>query len=190
MTAQRIPQSVFPATEGSHSQRSLQLSNTKFFTFVEQFQTMNIKKLELDFEDTGYYALLGIITALPDYMLAHRINQTVNIRLQRFDDFIYGSNHKKLPYPWYYSFYDEFKTGIHLLSNNHPEKKLIPKLKNIDYLIFITNISDNEIETVFTKKAREIAGITGIYKLDLQSIPQSDLFLEQLEMHEINTLKK
>ena len=150
---------------------------------------MSVKKLELQFEDNGSYTMLGIVTALPDYMLAFRINQKIQTDFQRFDDFVFDTEKNKFSYTWFFTYFDEYKTNIHLISNNHPKKKLITKLKNIDFFVAFSSDSKPEMIEILTKKIRDIEGVNGVYKLNTRKLNNAELLFEKLELHEINSLK-
>ena len=150
---------------------------------------MTVKKLELDFEENNNYTVLGIITALPEYILAHHINNTMRVDFIRYDDVEISSGKENHYFPWFYSYFDEFKTKLYLVNNSIPEKRLLPKLKNVDYLLIFESDFEQELEKIFIKKIREIPGVTGIYKLDAKYTDSIEFLIEKFEIIESGSVK-
>lgn len=151
---------------------------------------MAVKKLEIDIKDDYGYILLGIVSSLPDYILAHHINQAAQVDLKRYDDFEAVKGSKKELYSWFQAFFEEYKTKIFLLSNRSGNHRLLPSFKPIDYFLIIENEYDEELAKFLIQSVRKINKVTGIYKLDKSKISHPDIFFEKLEIHELETFKK
>ena len=147
------------------------------------------KKLQLVDNDDSNLKIIGIVTALPDYMIANLLNKSLNTDFKRYDDFIFSEINEH-SYSWFYCNFEDFKTKLHLVSNNSSNQKLLPKFKQIDYLIFYENYFDDELKEYLLENIRKINNVTGAYSLDASIIKNIEMLHEQLEIHETETLKK
>jgi hypothetical protein len=149
---------------------------------------MATKKLKLDFEKSNSGEILGIVTFLPDYMMALQINSALNINFKRYDDFIYEVKGRKHFYSWFFAYYEDFKTKLYLVSNRSTYT-LIPKFKNIDYLLFFDSNPEKELLDILQREIRKLPKVSGIFSLNLNKIGNIDLLFEKNELHELNVIK-
>lgn len=147
------------------------------------------KKLQLIDDDNSNLKIVGIVTALPDYMIANLLNKSLNTGFKRYDDFIFPETDEN-GYSWFYCNFEDFKTKLHLVSNNNSKQKLLPKFKQIDYLIFYENYFDDELKEYLLENIRKINNVTGAYSLDVSIVKNIEILHEQLEIHETETLRK
>ena len=150
---------------------------------------MNVLKLDIKFEKDNDYTALGIITALPEYILVHNINNKIGVDFKRYDDLEIKIGKQKYSYPWFFYYFDEFKTKLYLINNNHPQKPLVTKLKNIDYFLMFGSDFNEELENIFLTGVRNIKDVTGIYKLNTKDINHIDFFIEKFEILEAKAFK-
>ncbi len=135
--------------------------------------------------------MLGIVTPLPDYQLAHYLNLTLKVSFKKYDDFLFGNSGKKNSfYPWFFCFSETYKIKAFLIGNYHPAKRLIPEYKHIDYFILLENNSDATLLDNLMKNIRKIKSVTAVFKLNIETIKNIDYLLEENEMHEMSCVSK
>lgn len=149
-----------------------------------------IKKLKLNINYNNTFLILGIVSTIHDYQLVHYINKIAGFNFIKYDDFLFHGNEKKsLTYSWYYCNSDELKIKSYFIANHHPQQKLLPDYRHIDYLLIIDK-SDSLIETdPLVSILRRIKNITGVFKINLSKIKDIELLLEKNEMHEMSQIK-
>jgi hypothetical protein len=150
---------------------------------------MVIKKLELDPEENSNYVVMGIVSTLDDYLMAFHLNQELGLNFQRYDDFVFSLSPGKLHYSWFYYWFEDYKTKLYLISNSKAGKSLITKFRNMDFLLVFEAVSSPDLENLLFDNTRKINGVTGIFKLDTTKVKDIDLFFEELELHEVNTIQ-
>ncbi len=147
-----------------------------------------VKKLEIHDNFTEDFLLYAIVSPLSDYRISFFINQKAGLQLKKYNDLPYGDEKAGKPaYSWYF-FYDEnINTRYYLIGNkNAGNILLIPALKQIDYFLLIKSSLS---ESAFDGKIKQIRNIKQIYAIlrqDFNLLQKMDLFLENIEMHELN----
>lgn len=98
-------------------------------------------KYKLQLEDDFDFDLIGICSSHSDYRLSWGINNELNIRLSKADDFSIQSKKDGEHLYSFYEYYDEEEHAEYYLvkniSNNF--KKLIPEKEQVDYFLIIKN---------------------------------------------------
>ncbi len=98
-------------------------------------------KYKLLFEEEYEFELIGICSSHSDYRLCWAINNSINIKLEKEDDYsVFGKKDGEHLHS-FYSYYDEDEHVEYYLiknvSNNY--KRLVPEKDQIDYFIIIKN---------------------------------------------------
>lgn len=140
------------------------------------------KKLTLDINLLEGIEMLGIVTHLKDYRLAYYLNNAMKIQLKKYADFQFAGDEGQ--FSWYYFTEGGNNHNITLISNNHPEGKLVTNYK-ADYLLLIKNIFDEELVAEFITKLRKISDISLVFQMQLAKVKNIDFLLEAFEMHEL-----
>ena len=142
------------------------------------------KKLKLDFDYFEDYCLLSIATQMKDYTLAFHINHTLEINLKKSNDLVV--NGRDAAYPWFYYSEGSNYPTFYLLGNNHPNGKINPLQKGIDYYLLIKELYSDDMLNVFASGLRKVQGILGVFITDMSSIKNLDVMIESVELHELD----
>jgi hypothetical protein len=138
--------------------------------------TQKITRVKLNIEQNTDYILLGIVTTEPDYKISLALNKKFGISLRNisplklteedlaFSRFSNSSEHEHVIY--------------NLISNRSGKNFLLNKLKNIDYLLQITD-PENEVDlNKITSLLRETDTISAVFKIDVNTL--KDKYLHYL----------
>lgn len=138
--------------------------------------TQKVKRVKLNLEQNNEYALIGLVSAEPDYKLCLSINKKFRISLKNDDPFtINDQNHPELSFSRFSDHHDPAVNIFSLISNRNGKYFLLNKLKNIDYLLQI-RISENETNLPFiTSFLREIDSVTGVFNIDYSALKDKNL---------------
>jgi hypothetical protein len=132
--------------------------------------------------------MLSIASQLKDYRIAYFINDQLGLELEKFDDFRIspGGN----AYSWFC--YSEGENGatFYLVGNNHPEGKLLPAQKGIDYFLLTKDLFDEERLSGIASALRKIPGVLGVFHVNMNAIRNLDLIIENHELHELEKVIK
>jgi hypothetical protein len=130
--------------------------------------------LTLDYEYD--YEMIGICSHHVDYRLVWSINETLKLQLAKAkEDFVVVS--KKGQIPSQHSFF-EFKdvenlVEYYLIKNKSEGKYLIPEKQDVDYFLFLREISlDDSIE--FIKKLKTVSSILAIFQFNPEEIASTE----------------
>jgi hypothetical protein len=130
-------------------------------------------------------SLIGISCHMKSYRLSFNINRALNFSLQRMDDFEIPLNSGKeiLCFP-FLSFNDEnLKNHFCLVSNHHPQGKLIPSLRQVDYFLIAKNPVDKYTQEKILSKLRSIAQVVAAYEINPNGSKDLDTLIEEMELH-------
>lgn len=147
------------------------------------------KKHKLTGDFLPEYSVIGLTAQARGYKLAMLVNEKLNLHLHRVDDFSVQGRQ-----PRSFSLYEDqardSRRMFYLLYNRHPEGLLTPSMKGIDaYLIIFEDLGKQEIRELLTL-LRSGAGIQAAYEIQVPTIKDFDLLMEDLEVHLINLKKE
>lgn len=149
------------------------------------------KKLSIDIDYFDGYQLVGIVSQLKDYSLAYHINKEVDIDLKKFNDFSFIDKSENInDFSWYYFCNNHLMAKIFMISNKSKYSKLIPSKKEIDYFLLIKDFPDITFANETVQLIRKIPNVMAVINLDLNSIKDADLIIENNELHEIEEILK
>ena len=116
------------------------------------------KKLhKLNFEYERDYMLVGIASHENDYRLSWALNKNLNFNFTKTDDLII--NHPKHKIEINYSMYfsnDDSYLNYYLISNKSEKGFLLPKMKNIDFVLKISGDANMDFLNELLKKLKHI----------------------------------
>lgn len=151
---------------------------------------MIAKKYLLDLSgEKNLPVFIGLACRLKDYQLSYHINKKLGFHLKKLPDL------KILPpsltQPCYYSLYRyqdaDLRMDYFLLSNHHPDSKLIPVFKQTDYFLLVTGeFTANQTER-FIRQLRAVPQVLLAYYLDMTKVRQAVGLLADLELHILET---
>lgn len=142
------------------------------------------KKLKLDFDYFEDYSLLSIATQMKDYTLAFHINKTLEINLKKYDDLVV--NGRDAAYPWFYYTEGSNYPTYYLIGNNHPNGKINPSQKGIDYYLMIKELFDDDMLNRYASGLRKAPGVLGVFNTNMSAIKNMDVLIESVELHELD----
>ena len=145
------------------------------------------KKLTFKVDYFEEYELLSVASHLKDYRLAYFINEHLGLELQKFDDFKLKDEKR---YSWFCYSEGENGSTFYLIGNTHPDGLLIPSQKGIDYFLLIKDLFDDNRLKGLTTKLRGIKGVMGVFRVEMDSVKNLDLMIENLELHELEKVIK
>jgi hypothetical protein len=152
-----------------------------------------VKKFQLELTKTRQdLVFIGIASPLRDYLLSFRLNRKLGYTFRKLPDFVFIPPEKKTacPYSLYYYKNSDRLLDYFLLSNHHPDSKLLPVFKQTDYFLIISGeVNANETEAMI-KAVRTIPDILLAYYLDHRKAKEMDLLLADLELHVMGVYKK
>ena len=131
--------------------------------------------------------MLGMVAQLKDYRLAYFLNANLSLHLKKYDDFQLAEAGGK--YSWYCYNDAENEETVFLITNHHPDGKLIPSQK-MDYFFLLKNIIDDKQVQEMVSKIRRIPNVLAVFLLEMKKIKNLDLIIESIEMHEMEQLMK
>ena len=120
------------------------------------------------------------------------MNKALNFKFQRIDDFeLPGYPENELLY-FPFLIYDDtdMKNHFCLISNHHPQGKLIPALRQVDYFLMAQNSLDDSARTSLVSKIRKISQVLAAYEIDPVGTKDMSLLLEEMELHLLISEKK
>ena len=148
---------------------------------------MPVKKLEIEAVEHAQIVMMGIVANLPEYLLAHHINQSLQFDFKRYADFHFGpAPSQRYDYPWFSCYLEAYKTTLYLISNHHPNRKMIPELKQVDFFLLFEKAHEKELVRLLSEKIRSISKVTGVMKVNTGKVKHFEMLLEEIEMHEMS----
>ena len=150
------------------------------------------KKLSSNIDYFEGYKLLGIASQLKDYSLVFFINQNLEIDLKKYEDMdIVDNEGNKSVFSWYYYKDEHIQSKIYLVSNLSSLGKLFPSKKEMDYFMLLKDYPNEEnYASSIIPEIRKIQNVLGVFNFDLNNIKNADLFIENMELHEIKYIKR
>lgn len=143
------------------------------------------KKQTLRTSQDSNISLIGISCHLKSYRLSFSMNKALNFRLQRIEDFEIPvlRDNDALCFPFLTHDDSDMKNYFCLISNHHPQGKLIPALRQVDYFLMAKKPLDNGTRNAIISKIRDISQVLAAYEIDTSGKKDLDLLLEEMELH-------
>lgn len=150
-----------------------------------------VKKIKFDIDFNQDNRLIALSCHKKDYWLAFQINSHLHTVFRRIQDleFYQPQTDSLLPYPIYYFSDPDSEISWYLISNFHPEGKLFPVMRTIDYFVLLNGqFNEIEIDKVVIG-LKKIKGILHAHLQDTKPLKDFENFLSDLELHMIDILK-
>ncbi len=144
------------------------------------------KRLSLNINYSEDYQLLAIVSHLKDYRISFFLNQELDLDLRKYDDLRPSDN--GATYSWYYYSEGDSYLNCYLVSNHHDSGKLIPSLKNIDYLLFVKNPYDDKEVMAMASSIRKIPNVVAVFEQNIPELKNMDVLIESIELHELDQI--
>ena len=136
-----------------------------------------ITKIRLEASQNESVILFGIVSREPDYKLSLALNQKIDISLKRSNPITIcddsGNSHS----------FSRFTTAATspdnvvytLTSNRSGLFFMLKKLKNIDYLFYINNSDNNDLELKISTILRETENIDAVFTIDIKTLNDKNI---------------
>ncbi len=132
-----------------------------------------VTRVKLNIEQNSDYILLGIVTAEPDYKLSLSLNRKFGISLKNILPLKFAE--EDLAFSRFSNSSEHENVNFNLISNRSGKIFLLNKLKNIDYLLQITD-PENEVDlNKITSLLREVETINAVFNIDINTLKDKNL---------------
>ena len=139
-----------------------------------------ILKLGLD-NDTS---LIGISCHMKSYRLSFAMDYSLGLSFSRVADFeIPGQDEEYLQYPFLMVEDEELKNQFCLVGNHHPQGKLVPALRQVDFFLMAKNPLEQSIMVGIIRKIRNIPQVIAAYEIDTAGTKDMDVLVGEMELH-------
>jgi len=129
-------------------------------------------------------SLIGISCHLKSYRLSFAMDTSLGLSFKRVDDFeIPAHNEGVLKYPFLMYEDADLKNQFCLVQNHHPEGKLIPSLRQVDFFLMAGNPLEQALVSGIIRKIRSIPQVLAAYEIDPNNTKDADILLAELELH-------
>ena len=141
--------------------------------------------------EQNWPVFVGIACRLKDYQLCFHLNKKLDLHLRKLPDFtiLVPGKEDASCYSLYRYLDQNRRLDYLLLSNHHPDSKLMPEYRQTDYFLLVSGeTTANEIERLI-RMIRDVPGVLLAYYLDLTKSKQTELILADLELHLLDSGK-
>ena len=129
------------------------------------------------------YTIIGIACHLKEYRIALIINRGLHYCLKKADDLIiYDNDESNRSYSLFNFQNNDDRRTYFLLSNHHPENKLIPSEKGLDYFLIINDVLSPALKNHITSRLQSAPNILAAYELMPARVKQLDMIFEEIEL--------
>ena len=138
--------------------------------------TSKIKKFHLPASDDDIPVLIGIVSSEPDYRLSLKLNHRLGIALKSIDPVEFADETgAEFRFSRFSDSPSHPSSGLQLVCNRSLKNFLLPKLKNIDFLILIPGSADELFLDKLMADLRETDSITGVFNIDPKTLKDKNL---------------
>ena len=139
-----------------------------------------ILKLELDDD----ISLIGISCHMKSYRLSFAMDSSLGLAFRRVNDFeVPGQESEMLGYPFLIYEDNEMKNQYCLVQNHHPQRKLVPALRQVDFFLMARNPMEQIRINNMISKIRSIPQVLAVYEIDAAKTKGVDMLLQEMELH-------
>ncbi len=134
-----------------------------------------ITRIQLKVNQSYGSAMLGIVSAEPDYKLSLTLNRKLKIALKNVSPVTIPANNSEIIFSRFSDTTSSPGPVCELVSNHSGKNVLLRKLKNIDYIF---QVCDPENETDLAEIAASLRNadhITAVFKIDPGAIKDKNL---------------
>jgi len=138
-----------------------------------------MKKTRLIVDYDYEFELAGLISSVKFYKLAWAINQKLDARLVKEDDYeLVGKNNKTINFINYIHASDSCTLQLLKNRSNNIEKfHLIPEMSHLDYILKIESTTQSFASEEVVKALRDVKWIEYIAPIDVNNLKSKDNFL-------------
>ena len=132
-----------------------------------------VTSVKLNIEQSSDYFLLGLVCSEPDYKLSQSLNKKFGISLRNIIPIKLID--QELTFSRFSNSHDPDNNTFNLISNRSGTTYFLAKLKNIDYLLQISNPESEVDLNSITALLREVETINAVFNIDVNSIKDKNL---------------
>jgi hypothetical protein len=144
-----------------------------------------VRKIKVDPDYDEDIAIIGISCHKPDYRIALELNKSIHLNLvhQPFDLCVFDQQRNvELCYPVFFYADPDTQVSFYLIPNHHPNGKLFPDQKMMDYFMLITGIMKNEAQLELIADIKKIPQVLTAHNLNLKKIKNLREFISDIEL--------
>ncbi len=146
------------------------------------------KRVTLNIGYDTEFIIIGISSHLKGYKLLYLINDSLKFKFNRIEDFLrIDKKSGDIFYPVYKYYDTETRSEFCLISNHNPDRKLIPELKQIDYLLITKDLQDESITDNIVRKIKQTPRVLTAYRVEVAISKNLEILLNDLEVHLISS---
>jgi tRNA-binding EMAP/Myf-like protein len=136
--------------------------------------SQKITKIHLTVNDEDIPAVIGIVSADPDYRLSLKLNKKLSISLKNIDPVEFqDEKNDKLVFSRFSDSLQPADSNFQLVSTRSGKNFLLKKLRNIDFLLLLNNsVKDSEM---IMSRLREIDSVTGVFNIEKKILKDKNL---------------
>jgi len=135
-----------------------------------------ITKIHLPVNDEDIPAVVGIVSADPDYRLSLKLNKKLSISLKNIDPIeCQDDKGDKLAFSRFSDSSQAPDSNFQLVSNRSGKNFLLKKLRNIDFLLLLHNSAKDLNPEKLLSQLREIDSITGVFNIETKTLKDKNL---------------
>jgi hypothetical protein len=134
-----------------------------------------IKRIQLDINQNYESALLGIVSAEPDYKISLILNRKFGISLKNISPVTLPDKNSELTFSRFSDTGGSPDLIYELVSNRAGKSFLLKKLKNIDYIFQIYDPGNDVNINNIIAALRETDCITAVFNIDPKTIKDKNL---------------
>jgi hypothetical protein len=136
-------------------------------------RAQKVTKLKLNIEQSNDFILLGLVCSEPDYKLSQSLNKKFGISLRNIPPLKLAD--QELTFSRFSNSQNPDNIVFNLIANRSGISYLLTKLKNIDYLLQISDPEGEADPNVITASLREVITITAVFNIDLNTVKDKNL---------------
>ena len=135
-----------------------------------------MKKQSLKLSYSIDFEIIGIVSHLQEYKIAHHLNTHLKLGLKRIEDWQIkatgksSKSNKGTFFKQYFYKNDILKCTYHLLQNKSHNEKCLPEYSIVDYLLVLFGETDDILVENFSKQIKLLPGISSALVIDVNKI--------------------
>jgi hypothetical protein len=112
------------------------------------------------------------------------MDRSLGLSFNRVTDFeVPGQGDESLHFPFLIYEDEDLKNQFCLVGNHHPQGKLVPALRQVDFFLMAKNPLDHIMLSSILQKIRNIPQVLAAYEIDTRRTKDIDLLLGEMELH-------
>ena len=144
---------------------------------------MSKKKLSLSSHRESVVAHIGIASKAKDYVLAHSLNSSTEMKLVRIKDIASYAEEGEISTSLYYYFDDQYQLKVFLLKNYNNGTYLDGSLRQFQFLMLFSKGLNDDKRKDLIKKIRATKGVLFVSSLIEEKYVNLPDLLDEIEMH-------